>query len=242
MKKSITAFLAVISILAMAGCSKQPVTGSSSFSVQSESTQSTKSENTQSSESSQDTESEVSSEYNSETPESSDIETVSDSSLENPAKLNQWVACEKYNYKTKKDETIFVRVKKVVRGKEALDLIDEYNSSATVPVKLKDVESLEPCVAIYDIMFPSTWKMSEYGTSNPEISNFNVCGRDGKSVRSDGAFLITSSINITPRDYDKRYFSGDTFTDGKRFFYMFENVDDYLLEIGSKNKTYISVK
>lgn len=162
--------------------------------------------------------------------------------LEHPAKMNEWTTCQVYNAASKEDSDLNVRVTKIVRGGEAMKLLEEYNKRSTYMQIECDLSSnTELCAVYYDIQYPETWVEGAYGI-NPNAPSLSVCGTDGMSVKYDNSWLMvfTKDISSMLTFEGKKYHPGDTVKDCICLYAMYKDFDDYLFKIGAyKKEAYI---
>lgn len=120
--------------------------------------------------------------------------------------------------------------------------IDEYNKQSSSEVKISSEYGTELCIMKYEVRYPSAWEMPEYGEYGRPRIKFNFCGTDGGTVKYDNKWLSQICADISIVDMTHKYHSGDTFTNGRLAFQMFNDFSDYLIEVGDKEEVYVTVK
>lgn len=159
--------------------------------------------------------------------------TVTDaktSSKENPLSTGTWGIASKYSTEDKKDEEVYVKVTKYVRGEEAKKAVQDYVNSSSFYKYEEPKEGLEWVVVDYDIDF-ANYKRSSLG-SNARVSVFIKGTGNRSSVVYNGTTWILSSTYIGKSDYVKTQTA-----QGKVAFQMPIGCTDYILQFGEYNET-----
>ncbi len=159
--------------------------------------------------------------------------TVTDaktSSKENPLSTGTWGIASKYSTEDKKDEEVYVKVTKYVRGEEAKKAVQDYVNSSSFYKYEEPKEGLEWVVVDYDIDF-ANYKRSSLG-SNARVSVSIKGAGNRSSVVYNGTTWILSSTYIGKSDYVKTQTA-----QGKVAFQMPIGCTDYILQFGEYNET-----
>lgn len=207
MKKLIMCMLALVLAFSMTACgsnkdadeSKEP---SSSESVTSE----TESKETESSEKEESTE--PSSEAEKPAASADIADAATETTADKPAALGQWVKSTRYSTESGKYETIYWRVTGTTFDCQAD--IDRYHAEDhLVQFQELEDEDLSYCKVSYEVYFPETFPMPEYGTSSPELS-ISATNPDGGGIEYKGVAYIGlgSSHDIS---VEQEIHPGDTF-------------------------------
>ena len=141
-----------------------------------------------------------------------------------------WGIASKYSTEDKKDEEVYVKVTKYVRGEEAKKAVQDYVNSSSFYKYEEPKEGLEWVVVDYDIDF-ANYKRSSLG-SNARVSVSIKGAGNRSSVVYNGTTWILSSTYIGKSDYVKTQTA-----QGKVAFQMPIGCTDYILQFGEYNET-----
>lgn len=163
-------------------------------------------------------------------------------------KKGSWVSVMKKSKADKKNHSVKVRVKKIIRNqKEVKKLIEEHNLiSSQNKVKLDlNNDKLEFCIAKYDVKFPKSFPEKAYGILDTQVE-FRICSAEGKNTIKVGNTIYeglnkTQKIGAVPEGYD--FYAGSTYH-GMFVFQMVKKYNKYLIkpqnDVGEKTKIYIN--
>lgn len=164
-----------------------------------------------------------------------------DGSLNNPYKIGEMFYVKKYNATANDYQDVGVKITGILKGAEANRCIDEYNAHSSYGIEVEADDSVELCVFTYEVYFPSSYTMPEWGVSGNVNIPLGLTGLDGGSVKNDSKWLSQITANVSVTDYSDTYFSGDTFTKGREAYQMFPNFDSYLIKVGDTEPKYVKV-
>lgn len=155
-------------------------------------------------------------------------------SVEKPANLGDWIEATRYSAKDQKYHTIYYRVNKTMRGKDAQSIVDKYNTEDHVVVfeDLADDDMIEYCALEYDVYFPEDFPDSKYGISSCDLT-FNVTGPNDDTIidkNGRGYVGLSSVYDATEDAASDDIHAGDIFH-GTAIYGMGKSIDNYLLKV-----------
>ena len=155
-------------------------------------------------------------------------------SVENPANLGEWIEATRYSATDQKYHTVYYRVNKIMRGKDAQSIVDRYNAEDHVVVfeDLADDDMIEYCALEYDVYFPEDFPDSKYGIASCDLT-FNVTGPNDDTIKDKNgrAYIGLSSVyDATEDSASEKIHAGDIFH-GQAIYGMGKSIDNYLLKV-----------
>lgn len=161
--------------------------------------------------------------------------TTKDSSKESPLSINEWGKASKYvskhlstEYENVSYVDVPVRVTKVTRGDEAVDIIKKYIESQSYYKYTEPKANTEWVVFDYQVDLNGlTFDEGTIGTDT-RISS-SIKGLDGYSVKYNDISYILSTTDISSRDYVKQ----KGIYDGKFITTLPIGCKDYLVILGN---------
>lgn len=210
MKKLLTSTLALAMVFSMTACSSNKDADESKEPISSEAVSSEpESKESESPATAEPTETPSDTEKPATSVDVSDA--ITETSPEKPAALGQWVKSAKYSPFSKKYETVYWRVIGTTFDCQAD--IDRYNAEGNL-MQIDELESevLSYCKVSYEVYFPETFSMAEYGVTSPDLS-LSVQSPDGGGIEYDGVSYIglsmTHDISVEQEIHHGDVFKGE---------------------------------